>query len=171
MGDNQFVDEGDGSSSKDRFENVVAIRESTPFTSTMQRDNHSIIPSPLPRSRLDDESITNILSDVLIESQGQNTTIGDTTYDELTLLAVVGLIAKQKSPCLIVVAPSTSTHTFDVEQIILNAQHQAALMIEEGIKKMIIKTSNECLPLLRGKLDELFNAIMKIGVNLSPLKS
>ena len=36
---------------------------------------------------------------------------------------------------------------------------------------MIIKTLNECLPLLRGKLDELFNAIMKIGVNPSPLKS
>ena len=36
---------------------------------------------------------------------------------------------------------------------------------------MIIKTSNECLPLLRGKIDELFNAIMKIGVDPSPLKS
>ena len=68
VGDNQFVDEGDGSSSKDRFENVVAIRESTPFTSTMQRDNHSIIPLPLPHSHLGDEGIINILSDVLIES-------------------------------------------------------------------------------------------------------
>lgn len=36
---------------------------------------------------------------------------------------------------------------------------------------MIIKTSNECLPLLRGKIDELFNAITKIGVDPSPLKS
>ena len=36
---------------------------------------------------------------------------------------------------------------------------------------MIIKTSNECLPLLREKLDELFNAITNIGVNFSPLKS
>ena len=44
-------------------------------------------------------------------------------------------------------------------------------MIGESIKEMIIKTSNECLPLLRGKIDELFNAITKIGVNPSPLKS
>ena len=72
-------------------------------------------------------------------------------YDELTFLAVAGLIAKQQSSCLTVVTLSTSTHTFDVEQIILNAQHQAALMIGEGIKEMIIKTSNECLPLLREK--------------------
>ena len=76
----------------------------------------------MPRSRLDDEGITNILSDVLIESQGQNTTIGDTTYDELTLLAVASLIVEQQSSCPTVVAPSTSIHTFDVEQIILNAQ-------------------------------------------------
>ena len=69
------------------------------------------------------------------------------------------------------VAHSTSTHTFNVEQIILNAQCQAALMIGEDINEMIIKTFNECLPLLRGKLDELFNAIMKIGVDPSPLKS
>ena len=40
----------------------------------------------------------------------------------------------------------------------------------EGIKVMIIKISNECLPLSRGKIDELFNAIMKIEVDLSPLK-
>ena len=125
----------------------------------------------MPHSRLDDKGITNILSDVLIKSQGQKTSIGDTTYDELTLLAVIGFIAEQQSPCLSVVAPSTSTHTFDVEQIILNAQRQAALMIREGIKEMIIKTSIECLPLLRGKLDELFNAIVKTRVNPSPLKS
>ena len=170
-GDNQFVDEGDESSPKDRFENVVATRESTPFTLTMQRNNHSIIPLPLPHSCLGDEGITNILSDVPIESQGQKTTIGDITYDELTLLAITDLIAKQKSPCPTVVAPSTSIHTFNVEQIILNAQRQAALMIREGIKEMIIKTSIECLPLLRGKLDELFNDIMDIGVDPSPLKS
>ena len=44
-------------------------------------------------------------------------------------------------------------------------------MIGEGIKEMIIKTSNGCLPLLRGKIDELFNVITKIGVDPSPLKS
>ena len=93
--DNQFVDEGDESSPKDRFKNVVATRESMPFTLAMQWDNHSIIPLPSPHSRLGDEGITNILSDVLIESQGQKTTIGDTTYDELTLLTVVGLITEQ----------------------------------------------------------------------------
>ena len=125
----------------------------------------------MSHSYLGDKGITNILSDVLIKSQGQKTTIGDTTYDELTLLAVIGFIAEQQSPCLSVVAPSTSTHTFDVEQIILNAQRQAALMIGEGIKEMIIKTSNECLSLLRGKIDELFNAITDIGVNPSSLKS
>ena len=94
-GDNQFVDEGNESSLKDRFESVVATRESTSFTLTIQRDNHSIIPLPLPHSHLGDEGIAKILSDVLIESQGQKTIIGDTTYDELTLLAVAGLIAKQ----------------------------------------------------------------------------
>ena len=36
---------------------------------------------------------------------------------------------------------------------------------------MIIKTSNECLPLLREKIDELFNAIVKNGVDPLPLKS
>ena len=94
-GDNQFVDEGNESSLKDRFESVVATRESMPFTLTIQWDNHFIIPLPLPYSRLGDKGITNILNDVLIESQGQKTTIEDTTYDELTLLAVAGLIAKQ----------------------------------------------------------------------------
>ena len=44
-------------------------------------------------------------------------------------------------------------------------------MIGEVIKEMIIKTSNECLPLLRGKIDELFNAITKIRVDPSPLQS
>ena len=36
---------------------------------------------------------------------------------------------------------------------------------------MIIKTSNECLLLLRGKIDEFFNAITEIGMDPSPLKS
>ena len=36
---------------------------------------------------------------------------------------------------------------------------------------MIIKTSNECFPLLRGKINELFYAITKTGVDPSPLKS
>ena len=133
-GDNQFVNEGDESSPKDWFKNVVATRESTPFTLTMQWDNHSIISLHLPHSHLGNEGISNILSDVLIESQGQKTIIGDTTYDELTLLAVVGLIVEQQSLCLTMVAHSTSIHTFDVEQIILNAQRQATLMIGEGIK-------------------------------------
>ena len=44
-------------------------------------------------------------------------------------------------------------------------------MIGEGIKEVIIKTSNKCLLLLRWKIDELFNAITKIGVDPSPLKS
>ena len=105
----------------------------------------------MPHSHLGNEGISNILSDVLIESQGQKTTIGDITNDELTLLTVAGLIVEQKSPCPTMVAPSTSTHTFNIEQIILNAQRQATLMIGEGIKEMIIKTSNECLPLLREK--------------------
>ena len=108
---------------------------------TIQQDNHSIIPLPLSHSYLGDKGITNILSDVLIESRGQKTTIRDTTYDELTLLAVVGLIVEQQSPCPTMVAPSTSTHTFDIEKIILNAQRQAALMIGEGTKVMIIKIS------------------------------
>ena len=80
VGDNQFVDERDESSPKDWFENVVATRESTPFPlMTIQREDHSIIPLPLSHSHFGDEGITNILSDVLIESQGQKTTIGDTT--------------------------------------------------------------------------------------------
>ena len=69
-GDNQFVDEGDDFSPKDWFKSVVATREPMPFTLTMQREDHSIIPLPLPHSHFDDEGITNILSDVLIESQG-----------------------------------------------------------------------------------------------------
>ena len=170
-GDNQFVDEWDESSPKDHFESVIATRESTPFTLTIQRDNHSIIPLPLPHSHLGDKGITNILSDILIESQGQKTIIGDITYDELTILAVASLIIKQQSPCPIVVVHFTSIPTFDVKQIIVNAQWQAAFMIGEVIKEMIIKTSNECPPLLRGKIDGLFNAITKIGVDPSPLKS
>ena len=86
-------------------------------------------------------------------------------YDKLTLLVFAGLIAEQQSLCPTVVAFSTSIHIFNVEQIIFNAQCHAVLMIGEDIKEMIIKTSNECLPLLRGKIDEFFNAIAKNGVN------
>ena len=32
---------------------------------------------------------------------------------------------------------------------------------------MILKTSNECLPLLKVKIDEFFNAIVKIGVSFT----
>ena len=67
--------------------------------------------------------------------------------------------------------PSTSIHIFDIEQIMFNAQHQETLMIGESFKEMIMKTSNECLSLLRGETDELFNAIAKTRVNPSPLKS
>ena len=69
-GDNQFLDEGDESSPKDQFESVVATRESTPFTLTIQRDDHPIILLPFFHSHLGDEGNTNILSDVLIEFQG-----------------------------------------------------------------------------------------------------
>ena len=165
-----FLDEEDESSPKDRFESVAATGESKPFTLTIQREDHFIIPLPLPYSHLGNEGITNILSDVLIESQGQKTIIGNTTYDGLALLTVVGLIA-QLSPCPTIMAPSTSIRTFDVEQIIFNAQRQATLMIGEDIKDMIIKTSNECLPLLREKIDEFFNAIANTRVDPSPLKS
>ena len=113
--DDQFSDEEDKSSPKDWFENVVAIKESTPFTSTIQQEFHSIILLPLSHSHLCNGGITNILSDVLIESQGQETKIGNTTYDELTLLAVAGLPAEQQSSYPTVVALSTSTHIFDVE--------------------------------------------------------
>ena len=54
----------DQSFPKDRFENVVATRESMPFTLIIQREDHSIIPLPLPHSHLGDEDITNILIDV-----------------------------------------------------------------------------------------------------------
>ena len=35
-----------------------------PFTLIIQREDHSIIPLPLPHSHLGDEDITNILIDV-----------------------------------------------------------------------------------------------------------
>ena len=44
-------------------------------------------------------------------------------------------------------------------------------MIGESIKEMILKTSIAHLSLLRGKIDELFSAIMKTDINHSPLKS
>ena len=91
----QFFDEGDESSPKDQFESVVAIRKSTSFTLTIQREDRSIILLPIPHSHLGDEGITTILSDVFIESQGQETTIGDTTYDKLKLLVIASLIVEQ----------------------------------------------------------------------------
>ena len=68
--DDQFVDKDDESSPKDLFESVVATRESTSVTPTIQWNDHPIIPLPLPHSHLGDEGIANILSDGLIESQG-----------------------------------------------------------------------------------------------------
>ena len=67
-GDNQFFDEGDESSPKDRFKSVAATRKLMPFTLTIQWEDHFIIPLPLPHSHLGDEGIANILSDVLIDS-------------------------------------------------------------------------------------------------------
>ena len=87
---------------------------------TIQQDHHSIIPLPLPCSHLGDEGITNILSDVLIKFQGQETIIGNTTYNDLTLLVVAGLIVEQQSPCPTVMALYTFIHIFDIEQIILS---------------------------------------------------
>ena len=43
-------------------------------------------------------------------------------------------------------------------------------MIGESIKKMILKAFNECLPLLKGKIDVLFNAIVNTEVDPSSLK-
>ena len=67
-GDNQFIDERDESSPKDQLESVVTTRKSMSFTLTIQREDRSIILLPIPHSHLGDEGITNILSDVLIES-------------------------------------------------------------------------------------------------------
>lgn len=91
----------------------------------------------------------------------------------MTLLTIAGLIVRQKSPYpdTLLVAPLNFAHTFDVEQIVLDVQRQITRMIGESIKEMVLKTSNECLPLLKGKFDELLNAIVKIGVDPSPLKS
>ena len=67
-GDNQFIDERDESSPKDQLESVVTTRKSMSFTLTIQREDRSSILLPIPHSHLGDEGITNILSDVLIES-------------------------------------------------------------------------------------------------------
>ena len=90
----------------------------------LSKKNHSIIPLSVPYSHLGNEVITNISSDVLIKSQGQETIIENTTYNELTLLIFVSLIARQRSLYLttIPVASSDSIDTFDVELIILNVQ-------------------------------------------------
>ena len=107
------------------------------------------------------------------ESQGQEATFENTTYNELTLLTIAGLIVRQKSPYpdTLLVALLNFAHTFDVEQIVLDVQRQMTHMIGKSIKEMVLKTSTECLPLLKGKIDELLNDIVKIGVNPSPLKS
>ena len=68
-------------------------------------------------------------------------------------------------------APFDFIRTFDVEQIILDAQRQVAHMIGERIKEMILKASIDHLSLLKGKINELFRAIMKTDVDPSSLKS
>ena len=69
-GDNWFVNQGDNTSLKDQFENVVGTRGSTSFDSTIWQENYFVIPLTLPHSHLGDEDITNISSVVLTESQG-----------------------------------------------------------------------------------------------------
>ena len=44
-------------------------------------------------------------------------------------------------------------------------------MIWENIKEMILNISSECLSLLKRKINKFFNAIVKNGVDFSPLKS
>ena len=68
-------------------------------------------------------------------------------------------------------APFDFIRTFDVEKIILDAQRQVAHMIGERIKEMILKASIDHLSLLKGKINELFRAIMKTDVDPSSLKS
>ena len=68
-------------------------------------------------------------------------------------------------------APFDFIRTFDVEKIILDVQRQVAHMIGERIKEMILKASIDHLSLLKGKINELFRAIMKTDVDPSSLKS
>ena len=58
----------------------------------------------------------------LIESQGQEATIENTTYDELTLLTIVGLIVRQQSiyPDTLPMSPLNCIHIFDVKQIVFD---------------------------------------------------
>ena len=67
----------------------------------------------------------------MIESQDQEAAIENTTYDELTLLTIIDLIARQQSlyPNTLPVASLNFVHTFDMEQIILDAQCQEALIV------------------------------------------
>ena len=71
------------------------------FNLTIQWEDHFVIPKPFLRPHLGDEGIINICSDVLVEAQGQDTTIEETMYDELMLLATIDLISNQQSPHLI----------------------------------------------------------------------
>ena len=89
------------------------------------------------------------------------------------LLTVASLITRQHSSYLdaLFMAPFDFICTFDVEQIVLDAQRQAAHMIGESIKEMILKTSIDHLSLLKGKINDLFRAIMKTDIDPSPLKS
>lgn len=54
------------------------------FNLTIQWEDHFVVPRPFLHPHLGDEGITNIFSDVLVETQSQDTTIEETTYDELT---------------------------------------------------------------------------------------
>ena len=123
------------------------------FNLAIQQEDHSIILLLLLHFHLGDEGIINSSSDVLIEFQVQNATIENITYDELTLLTVAGLIARIQSlyPNTLLITPSNFIYIFDVEQIVLDAQRQATHMIGESIKEMILKTSIDHLPLLKGK--------------------
>ena len=70
------------------------------FNLTIQWEDHFVIPQPFLRPHLGDEGIIYIFSDVLVEAQGQDTTIEETAYDELMFLAIIDLISNQQSPHL-----------------------------------------------------------------------
>ena len=91
----------------------------------------------------------------------------------MTLLTIAGLIAKQQSPYSDTppITLSDFIRIFDMEQIIFDAQHQATRMIEESIRKMILKTFIDHFSLPKGKIDDLFRAIMSTDIDSSPLKS
>ena len=47
---------------------LITLRGSTSFNLAIQREDHFIIQTPLPHYHLGDDGITNISSDILIES-------------------------------------------------------------------------------------------------------